>query len=67
MLDISEHKKEKVFDYLKSKEGSAWLETFLAISRGLPIIARRKMPFIRYSYICGIYTDDDYDDDYNND
>jgi hypothetical protein len=53
-------------EYFKGR-GRAWLRVFFEISYGLPIIARKRIPFIRYSKICGIYTDDDLLMDYLDD
>ncbi|MHA1269040.1 MAG: hypothetical protein ACTSPY_04570 [Candidatus Helarchaeota archaeon] len=58
MLIISIQDKSNALAYLRT-DGRPWLEVLLEISRGLVIIVRKQIPFIRYSVICGIYTDDD--------
>jgi len=58
VVKFTDEKNDKVLEYLKT-EGRPWLEVLLEISRGLPAIAVRKTPFMRWSKICGIYIDDE--------
>jgi len=50
MTERADKRNRQIINYLKT-EGKPWMDIFLEISRGLQIIARRKMPFIRYSVI----------------